>query len=54
MKRYTLKVWDGFSNRSRPILAANYEDARHQAGVDGFPPGYIWSIDLQPSTELQQ
>jgi hypothetical protein len=42
---YILKVWDGDSNRTREISAESYKDAMWQAGVDWFPPAYIWSIE---------
>jgi len=44
MNDYLFKVFKGGTNYSRTIRARSYEDARWQAGVDGFPPAYIWSI----------
>lgn len=45
MRSYMLSVFDGYCVRYRPISADNYHDACWKAGVAGYPPGYIWSID---------
>ncbi len=45
MRNWDLRLWDGYQNRSMTFKATNYHHARFVAGVAGYPPGYIWSIE---------
>jgi len=44
-KQWKFRLWDGASNRGSTISADTYDEACWQAGVDTFPPSYIWSIE---------
>jgi hypothetical protein len=45
MKKFILKLWNGNHRIERTFEANDYEHARWLCGVDGYPPGYIWSIE---------
>ncbi len=47
MNSYLLRLNRGGTNYTGIIRADSYQEARWKAGVSGYPPGYIWSIEPQ-------
>lgn len=52
MRNWILKLWDGSNHRTRTIRAESYTQAVQLAGVDGYPPAYIWSIEEELGDEF--
>jgi len=45
MRKWQLNLWTGFTNLKRIFIAENYYHACYISKIDGYPPGYIWSIE---------
>lgn len=39
---YTVKIWNGYSNNSKPMFGTYDQIA---ASLAALPPSYIWSIE---------